>query len=499
MLVSTPKPGVRPGGSSAAADAAVSAGPLAPPSVGPKRVAVAPRPSAPLSPWSVDRFDVPSVAGKTRFHDLNLPVELMHAVADLGFSYCTSVQSLALPPTLSGKDVAGRAQTGTGKTAAFLIAVFAHFLRHPLPKSLGNGTPRALILAPTRELAIQIHKDALAIGKYCAFHVTVVYGGINYRKQQTELAANRIDLVVATPGRLLDFKSRGVLHLNHTEILVVDEADRMLDMGFIPDVRRIIYSLPQKHRRQTMLFSATLTEDIMRLASAWMVEPAMVTVEHEKVTVDAIDQKVFMVSARDKLALLISLLRNAPIERVLVFRNRRDGVDRLTHKLADYGIPCAPLSGDVPQDKRLRILEDFRQGRVKVVIATDVAGRGIHVQGISHVINYDVPYEVEDYVHRIGRTGRAGALGTAITFACEEGSFNMPAIETFIGCKLSYTQPEEAWLKLPPIPSPANDNHRPRGLAGRRSPDSHGRPSQGGAYRRPGGSRFSRSGPRRPN
>jgi ATP-dependent RNA helicase RhlB len=248
-----------------------------------------------------------------------------------------------------------------------------------------------------------------------------------------------------------------------------------------------------------MLFSATLTEDIMRLASAWMVEPVMVTVEHEKVTVDAIDQKVYMVSARDKLALLISVLRNEPVERVLVFRNRRDGVDRLTRKLTDYGIPCAPLSGDVPQDKRLRILEAFRAGRVKVVIATDVAGRGIHVEGISHVINYDVPYEAEDYVHRIGRTGRAGALGTAITFACEEGSFNMPAIETFIGRSLPYTQPEEAWLRLPPLPAhplPVAADHGPSAPAFHRPADRHGRPPPRDGSRR-SGPHFGRSSPRR--
>lgn len=454
----------------------------------------------PAVAWTADQFKVPHENGKTRFHDLKLPVELMHAVADLGFSYCTPVQALALPLALDGKDVAGRAQTGTGKTAAFLIAIFAHFIRHPPAKPLGPGRPRALILAPTRELAIQIHKDACDLVKYCSFRVAVVYGGMDYRKQQMELSQNRIDLVVATPGRLLDFQSKRVLHLNHAEILIVDEADRMLDMGFIPDVRRIIYSLPPKHQRQTMLFSATLTQDILRMASAWMVDPVKVEVEHEKVTVDAIDQKVYMVSARDKLALLMSVLRNEPVERVLVFRNRRDGVDRLTRKLTEYGIACAPLSGDVPQDKRLRILEAFRAGRVKVVIATDVAGRGIHVEGITHVINYDVPYEAEDYVHRIGRTGRAGALGTAITFACEEGSFNMPAIETFIGKTLPYTQPEEAWLNLPPLPAsvpPSLADQGPSASAVRRPSDRHGRPPSRGGPRRPGGSRFSRSGPRR--
>lgn len=391
----------------------------------------------------------------TSFPDLKLPAELLRAVAELGFTHCTPVQALALPPALSGQDVAGRAQTGTGKTAAFLLAIFSHFLRHPLKKTLSNGTPRALILAPTRELAIQIHKDALALGKYCPFYPAVVYGGHDYHKQLTELDRNRIDLLAATPGRLLDFKQKGKLHLNHVEILIVDEADRMLDMGFIPDVRRIVYSLPGKHQRQTMLFSATLGPDILRLAAAWMRSPVMVTVEHEKVTVEAIDQKVYLISSRDKLALLLNLLRHEQVERMLVFRNRRDGVERLTRRLSEYGIACAPLSGDVPQDQRLRILEEFRAGRLKVVVATDVAGRGIHVEGISHVINYDVPYEAEDYVHRIGRTGRAGATGTAITFACEEGSFQMPAIENFIGAKLSYMHPEQAWLTPPPLPATA--------------------------------------------
>ncbi|MBI2441899.1 MAG: ATP-dependent RNA helicase RhlB, partial [Lentisphaerae bacterium] len=206
-------------------------------------------------------------------------------------------------------------------------------------------------------------------------------------------------------------------------------------------------------QRQTMLFSATLSPDILRLAQAWMRAPVMVKVEHEKVTVDAIDQKVYVVSARDKLPVLLSVLRHERVERLLVFRNRRDGVERLTRHLAEYGISCAPLSGDVPQEQRLRILEAFRAGRIKVVVATDVAGRGIHVEGISHVINYDVPYEAEDYVHRIGRTGRAGAAGTAITSACEEGSFHLPAIENFIGRKLAYTHPDEAWLHLPPLPA----------------------------------------------
>ncbi len=441
-------------------------------------------------------------SGKTRFRDLGLPEELLRAVADLKFAACTPVQALALPPALAGKDIAGRAQTGTGKTAAFLITLFTRFLRHPPGGALPNGTPRGLILAPTRELAIQIHKDAVALARHTPLRVAVVYGGMDYGKQQAELARNQVDLVVATPGRLLDFKSKHVLTLSRVEALVIDEADRMLDMGFIPDVRRIVYSLPPKHKRQTMLFSATLDEAVMRLASAWMVDPVKVSVESEAVTVDSIDQRVYMVAARQKSALLLNLLIREPVERMLVFRNRRDGVDRLARRLAAYGISCAALSGDVAQERRLRILEDFRTGRLKVVVATDVAGRGIHVEGISHVINYDVPFEAEDYVHRIGRTGRAGASGTAITLACEEGSFNLPAIEAFIGRRLPYTQPEESWLTAPPLPAGARlpaetavgarGRARPSGPRGRRppggrSPQSGRRPPSGA--RRPAGPR----------
>ncbi len=449
-------------------------------------------PAVPKGP-PARRSAPPPVAGRTRFHDLDLPESLLRAVADLEFDYCTPIQALALPPALEGRDVAGRAQTGTGKTAAFLIAAFTRFLRQPLARPAPPGTPRGLVLAPTRELAIQIHKDALELGRHANLRVAVVYGGMDYRKQQQALERDRVDLVVATPGRLLDFKSKGVLNLSRAEILVVDEADRMLDMGFIPDVRRIVYSLPPKHRRQTMLFSATLSPDILRLASAWMVEPVMLTVAHESVTVDQTVQKVFSVAARDKVALLLTLLRREPVERMLVFRNRRDGVDRLTRALAAHGVACAPLSGDVPQDKRLRILEGFRAGRIQVVVATDVAGRGIHVEGISHVVNYDVPYEPDDYVHRIGRTGRAGAAGTAITFACEEGAFCMPAIETFIGRKLVYEQAAEDWLVLPPRPAggpPAGEDLGPvsapverPGRGGGRGSSGRGRPPAGGRYR----------------
>lgn len=383
------------------------------------------------------------------FQDLALPQPILQALADLEFAYCTPIQAQILPALLAGRDAGGRAQTGTGKTAAFLIAIFTRLLRTPLTSQPRRGTPRALVIAPTRELAMQIFKDAQLLGKYGSFQNMVVFGGMDYKQQQEQLRRSKLDLLVATPGRLLDFRRSGYLNLGRVEALVIDEADRMLDMGFIPDVRKIIYSLPPKGQRQTMLFSATLSQDIIRLASRWMHDPLMVAADPEQVTVKNIDQRIYAVAAQDKFALLFNLLQRESLQRVLVFRNRRDGVDQLARQLAQAGIPAAQLSGEIPQEKRIRVLEDFRAGRMRVVVATDVAGRGIHVEGITHVINYDVPWEAEDYVHRIGRTGRAGAAGVAITFACEEGSFGIPAIEGFIAQDLPCQQPEENWLQLP--------------------------------------------------
>ena len=400
-------------------------------------------------PWTPAQFHVPPKAGLTRFHDLSLPDPILHAIADQKFEYCTPIQAQILPALLAGRDAGGRAQTGTGKTAAFLIAIFTRLLRNPAGGQKRNGLPRALVIAPTRELVLQIFKDAQALGKYCRFQNLAVFGGMDYKKQRDKLTGIAPDLIVATPGRLLDFMGNRYLNLGRVEVMVIDEADRMLDMGFIPDVKRIVYNLPPKDRRQTMLFSATLGQDIIRLASRWMQDPVMIEAEAERVTVDAIDQRVYVVSVKNKFALLFNLLQREPVERALIFRNRRDSVDRLARKLALAGVACAQLSGEVPQEKRIRILDDFRAGKIRVVVATDVAGRGIHVDAISHVFNYDVPVEAEDYVHRIGRTGRAGASGIAITFACEEGSFNLPVIEKFIGRALPCVQPEDNWLEIP--------------------------------------------------
>ncbi|UCD50447.1 MAG: DEAD/DEAH box helicase [Phycisphaerales bacterium] len=403
--------------------------------------------------WSIDQFQVPERPGQTRFHDLDLPDPIMHAIADLGFEYCTPIQAKTLLHVHAGHNVSGRAQTGTGKTAAFLITIFSKFLREPLQGERPMGTPRALVLAPTRELAIQIVKDAEDLGKYCRFNCLAVYGGLEVKKQKKRLDKRPVDLIVATPGRLLDFVRRKLIDLKKIEVLVIDEADRMLDMGFIPDVKRIIRHTPPKAKRRTMLFSATLTEDVLRLAGQWMPDPVICEVEPEQVAVETVNQIVYIVTSRDKFKLLYNILHQRQDDRTLIFGNRRDHTQALVSKLKRHGIPCELLSGAVPQKKRLRILEAFRTGEVKVVVATDVAGRGLHVKDIGLVVNYEFPYEPEDYVHRIGRTGRAGVAGTAISFACEDESFTIPAIEEYIGETLKCTMPDEEMMaRVPRLP-----------------------------------------------
>jgi ATP-dependent RNA helicase RhlB len=390
---------------------------------------------------------VPPQEGLTRFHDLNLRDEIMRAVFDLGFQYCTPVQAKTIPAVMAGRDVTGRAQTGTGKTAAFLIQIFQRFLNTPMADRR-PGSPRALILAPTRELVMQIVRDAEALGKYCPFRTVAVYGGSALEQQRRDVERYNPEIVAATPGRLIDFANRRTVDLSRVEILVIDEADRMLDMGFIPDVRRIVYSTPHKDKRQTMFFSATLTDSVTRLATSWTRDPAHVEIDPEQVTVDTINQIVYIVTTRQKFPLLVNILRHEHLQRVLLFANRRDTAARLEGELKRAGIDCGLISGALPQDKRTRTLEAFREGRVRVLVATDVASRGLHIDDIGHVINFNIPQDPEDYVHRIGRTGRAGARGTSITFACEDEAMDIPAVEAFIGRPLPCTHPPEEWLKL---------------------------------------------------
>jgi len=400
--------------------------------------------------WDVSEFDVPVLEDRTRFHDLSLPVKIMHAIADLGFQYCTPIQAKILSKTLGGSDATGQAQTGTGKSAAFLVSIYTRMLRKRLRGKRRPGVPRGLILAPTRELALQIEKDARAIGKYTGIHIQSVFGGMGYDRQKRALAEKIVDIIVATPGRLLDFQRQNLVRLYKLEILVIDEADRMLDMGFIPDVRRIVCSTPGKDKRQTMFFGATLTPEVERLAEQWTRDPVHVEIERTHVAAESVRQLVYLVTTEEKFVVLLNLIIGQNLEKVLVFTNRRDQTGRLADRLRQHGINCAVLSGDIPQNRRIRTLENFRSGKIHVLVATDVAARGLHVKDISHVINFTMPRDPEDYVHRIGRTGRAGATGISVSFASEEDSFYIPPIEEYLGTSLACVYPDESLLEPPP-------------------------------------------------
>ena len=396
--------------------------------------------------WTIESFDVPPEEGKARFHDFDLPKALMHAIEDLGFRYASPIQAESLPIVLDGEDIVAKAQTGTGKTAAFLIAMIDSFLREPLDGKRRTGTPRALILAPTRELVVQIASDAENLCKYTRLSVVSIVGGMDYQKQRDELRQAPCDIMVATPGRLIDFLGQGEINLRKIEVLVLDEADRMLDMGFMPDVRRIVRACPRKELRQTLLFSATFTPQIIELSDRWTFEPTRIEIEPDNVATDTVEQLVYITTTESKYSLLKNLILTRDLNKLMVFANRRDLCRNLVEKLIADGIDAALLSGEVPQRKRIQTLDRFKEGKTRVLVATDVAGRGIHIDGVGHVINYTLPEDPEDYVHRIGRTGRAGTEGTSISFACEDDSFMLPDIEAFIGRALPCEQAPESLI-----------------------------------------------------
>ncbi len=383
------------------------------------------------------------------FADLELAEPLQKAVFNLGFEFCTPIQAQSLAYTLEGHDVTGRAQTGTGKTIAFLLTILNDLLSNPKDDRY-IAEPRALIVAPTRELAIQIAADADDLTRFCDIHVVTLVGGEEYQKQLSALEKRVVDIIVATPGRLLDFVSNDNIYLGLIELLVLDEADRMLDMGFIPQVRRVIAQTPKKDCRQTLMFSATFSDEIIELAQRWAMNPVMVEIEPEKIASDSVTQMIYLTTSDNKYDLLYNLLLEKETEKVIVFNNRRDQVRELSDYLYRSGIDCGALSGDIPQYKRIRTLDAFKTGKLRVLVATDVAGRGLHIDDVSHVINFSLPEEPEDYVHRIGRTGRAGAIGTSISFACEEDSFLLPAIEEKLGTKLNCVYPLDHLLEPAP-------------------------------------------------
>ncbi|MGD8514900.1 MAG: ATP-dependent RNA helicase RhlB [Granulosicoccaceae bacterium] len=405
------------------------------------------------------------------FADFDLPASLLQGLEDAGFSKCTPIQARTLPVALAGHDVAGQAQTGTGKTAAFLLATMTRLLRSsPDPKRKPNQ-PRALILAPTRELAIQIEKDAELLGKHTGLKRALIYGGTDYDKQRDSLAQG-CDILIGTPGRIIDFFKQHVFDLRAIEVVVLDEADRMFDLGFIKDIRFLLRRTPKPEERQGLLFSATLSYRVMELAYEHMNNPEQIVIETETVTADRVTQLVYHTANEEKIPLLLGLMKHGDPSRSIVFTNTKRAAEKVWGYLEGNGIHAALLSGDVPQKKRQRLLAEFTEGKLAVLVATDVAARGLHIPSVSHVFNFDLPDNAEDYVHRIGRTARAGESGDAISFACETYAFNLMDIEEFIEHKLPVGTVEPGML-LDDIQPPVRVERIPRPARGDKSQRGH--------------------------
>jgi ATP-dependent RNA helicase RhlB len=401
-----------------------------------------------------------------RFDALALQDSVHAGIRDAGFEFCTPIQASTLPIALEPRDVAGQAQTGTGKTAAFLVATFEKLLAST-PDPEQKKQPRAFMLAPTRELAMQIAKDAELLGKHTGFKIGLAYGGTDYEKQR-RIIENGIDILIGTPGRIIDYFKQGVFKLNEVEVAVLDEADRMFDLGFIKDIRYLLRRLPDPDKRLNMLFSATLSQRVMELAFEHMNEPELIRIEPEKVTADRVRQAIFFPSNEDKLPLLVGLIREMGTGRIMVFVNMKRDAERVEASLEANGVQAKAISGDVPQKKRQRLLLEFQSGDLQVLIGTDVASRGLHIPDVQYVINYDLPQDSEDYVHRIGRTARAGAAGNAISFGCESYAMSLPDIEDFIGHKIPVAKYDPALMPeiIKPKRKPRQQSGQQRGRSG---------------------------------
>jgi len=406
-----------------------------------------------------------------RFDALDIHEQVQAGVRDAGFEFCTPIQASTLPIALKGHDVAGQAQTGTGKTAAFLIATFQRLLAST-PAEDAKKQPRAFMLAPTRELAVQIANDAELLGKHTGLKIGLAYGGTDYEKQR-RIIEEGIDILIGTPGRVIDYYKQGVFKLDQVEVAVLDEADRMFDMGFIKDIRYLLRRLPAPDKRLNMLFSATLSHAVMDLAYEHMNEPELIRIEPDKVTADKVRQAIFFPSNKEKMPLLVGLIREMGEGRIMVFVNMKREAERVQAYLQANGIDAQAISGDVPQKKRLRMLMDFQSGDLPVLIGTDVASRGLHIPDVQYVINYDLPQDAEDYVHRIGRTARAGAAGDAISFGCETYAVSLPDIEDYIGHKIPVANYDVALL--PELKRPKS---RPRKKPDQRRGRGSKRPSR---------------------
>ena len=413
------------------------------------------------------------------FSSFGLAPELMQGIEEAGFSKCTPIQAETLPVALAGKDVAGQAQTGTGKTAAFLIAVYNHLLHKPADEKRKPSQPRALMLAPTRELAIQIHSDAEVIGRHTGLKLALAYGGTGYDEQRERIAAG-VDILIGTPGRLIDYFKQHVYDLKQIDALVLDEADRMFDLGFIKDIRYLMRRCPPPEKRLGLLFSATLSHRVQELAYEHMNNPEHVDIEPEKVTAERVRQMVYHTSNEEKIPLLIGILSHVDPTRSIVFVNTKRAAERVWGFLEGNGFKSAMLSGDVPQKKRQRLLGEFQEGKLPILVATDVAARGLHIPDVSHVFNFDLPQDAEDYVHRIGRTARIGKDGDAVSFACEEFVYSLPEIEQYIGHKIPVEAVPEGYIQALKPPVRIKRAPRPHGKGGhkghRHSDRGRGRP-----------------------
>ena len=389
----------------------------------------------------IQRALKPEFLTPTKFEEFNLPSPVLSGLKDAGFTYCTPIQAQTLPVLLTGRDVAGQAQTGTGKTAAFLVTVLTRLLSNDEKR---NGLASAIIIAPTRELSRQIYEEAGTIARHTGLSLVQVVGGVDYQKQ-AEILRRGTDIVICTPGRIIDYHKQGIFKTNGIKALVIDEADRLLDLGFAKDMRYILRKLPPYEKRQSMLFSATLSYRVMELTYEYMNLPEFIAVTPETVTVEGIEQQLYHVGSDKKFSLLLGLLKREEWGRALIFVNTKVGVDHLTHRLKGNGWPAEGITGDLPQRKRFRLMEQFKKGQLKILVATDVASRGIHVEDISHVINYDLPQDSENYVHRIGRTARAGKSGRALSLACERYVFHLEPLEERLGYKIPVVWPEDDW------------------------------------------------------
>ena len=415
-----------------------------------------------------------------RFASLDLEPSILRGIEEAGFEYCTPIQAQSLPAVLAGRDIEGQAQTGTGKTAAFLVGIMNLLLREPRHPDIGSGQPRAIVLAPTRELAVQIHRDAEQIGVHTGLRFGVVFGGTGYESQREMLRAG-LDVLIGTPGRLIDYFKQRIFHLGAIRVAVLDEADRMFDLGFIKDIRYLMRRMPPPRERLSLLFSATLSMRVRELAYEHMNSPTMVDATPENhVTVASVSQRLYHVGEKEKIPLLIGLLRQMDVTRTIIFFNTKREAEKVDSWLDGNGFIAGLLTGDVPQKKRLRLLDRFKQGELPILLATDVAARGLHIPDVSHVFNYDLPQDAEDYVHRVGRTARVGAKGDAVSFSCERFCYSLTDIEAFIGQSIPAEVASADMMADPEPPSRRRfacqpDGARGRGRSGARRRDSRRR------------------------